>query len=272
MLIVDFELYLNVTIGKYYHSTGINLATADTVIIYDSDWNPQPDFQAIDRVHRIGQKKQVRVFRLVTENTIDERIVQRAEIKSRLDRMIIQGGKTADSNMQMTKGMKRDMIRFGADRIMSEDGSSSDVLDVDIDKILSEGELKTADENAKYSEFGESQLRTLTLEEASSVSLYQFEGVDFRSKHKKSSENEEVYDFRKRKQVQYIFKPQPAPSQPKPPPRRMEYLDDFRFYPQQLFTFSEDNDRWINLANDTAHKTELMAQGFPKWRKSDLQL
>lgn len=57
------------------------MATADTVILYDSDWNPQSDFQAIDRVHRIGQKKQVRVFRLVTENTVDERIIQRAEIK-----------------------------------------------------------------------------------------------------------------------------------------------------------------------------------------------
>lgn len=46
---------------------GINLTTADTVIIYDSDWNPQNDFQAIDRVHRIGQSKEVRVFRLITE-------------------------------------------------------------------------------------------------------------------------------------------------------------------------------------------------------------
>lgn len=42
---------------------GINLATADVVVIYDSDWNPQMDLQAMDRAHRIGQKKQVRVFR-----------------------------------------------------------------------------------------------------------------------------------------------------------------------------------------------------------------
>lgn len=42
---------------------GINLATADVVIIFDSDWNPQMDLQAMDRAHRIGQKKQVRVFR-----------------------------------------------------------------------------------------------------------------------------------------------------------------------------------------------------------------
>lgn len=44
---------------------GINLATADVVIIYDSDWNPQMDLQAMDRAHRIGQMKQVRVYRYI---------------------------------------------------------------------------------------------------------------------------------------------------------------------------------------------------------------
>lgn len=45
---------------------GINLTSADTVIIYDSDWNPQMDLQAMDRAHRIGQKKKVNVYRLIT--------------------------------------------------------------------------------------------------------------------------------------------------------------------------------------------------------------
>jgi SWI/SNF-related matrix-associated actin-dependent regulator of chromatin subfamily A member 5 len=49
---------------------GINLTAADIVIIYDSDFNPQMDLQAMDRAHRIGQKKQVRVYRLITENTV----------------------------------------------------------------------------------------------------------------------------------------------------------------------------------------------------------
>lgn len=72
---------------------GINLATADVVIIYDSDWNPQMDLQAMDRAHRIGQMKQVRVFRFITENTVEEKIVERAEIKLRLDKLVIQQGK-----------------------------------------------------------------------------------------------------------------------------------------------------------------------------------
>ncbi|MBO8695539.1 ATP-dependent helicase, partial [Staphylococcus aureus] len=72
---------------------GINLATADVVIIYDSDWNPPMDLQAMDRAHRIGQKKQVRVFRLITENTVEEKIVERAEVKLRLDKLVIQQGR-----------------------------------------------------------------------------------------------------------------------------------------------------------------------------------
>lgn len=72
---------------------GINLATADVVILYDSDWNPQVDLQAMDRAHRIGQTKPVRVFRLITENTVEERIVMRADMKLHLDNLVIQQGK-----------------------------------------------------------------------------------------------------------------------------------------------------------------------------------
>jgi len=56
---------------------GINLATADIVILFDSDWNPQVDLQAMDRAHRIGQTKTVRVFRFVTEGTVEEKIIER---------------------------------------------------------------------------------------------------------------------------------------------------------------------------------------------------
>ena len=54
---------------------GINLVTADTVIIYDSDWNPQMDLQAMDRAHRIGQKKEVSVFRFCTDNSVEEKVI-----------------------------------------------------------------------------------------------------------------------------------------------------------------------------------------------------
>ena len=54
---------------------GLNLTSADTVIFYDSDWNPTIDSQAMDRAHRIGQTKQVKVFRLVTRNTIEQKFL-----------------------------------------------------------------------------------------------------------------------------------------------------------------------------------------------------
>lgn len=60
---------------------GVNLQTADTVILFDSDWNPQPDLQAMARVHRIGQKKCVHVYRLISFGTIEERILEHAEKK-----------------------------------------------------------------------------------------------------------------------------------------------------------------------------------------------
>uniref|UniRef100_A0A671NA66 Chromatin-remodeling ATPase INO80 n=1 Tax=Sinocyclocheilus anshuiensis TaxID=1608454 RepID=A0A671NA66_9TELE len=71
---------------------GINLTAADTVIFYDSDWNPTVDQQAMDRAHRLGQTKQVTVYRIICKGTIEERILQRAKEKSEIQRMVISGG------------------------------------------------------------------------------------------------------------------------------------------------------------------------------------
>ncbi|ORY44788.1 hypothetical protein BCR33DRAFT_679304 [Rhizoclosmatium globosum] len=68
---------------------GINLTSADTVIIYDSDWNPQMDLQAQDRVHRIGQTKPVIIYRLVTSGTVEKRILDRAASKRKLEKLVI---------------------------------------------------------------------------------------------------------------------------------------------------------------------------------------
>jgi SWI/SNF-related matrix-associated actin-dependent regulator of chromatin subfamily A member 5 len=74
---------------------GVNLMTASNVVLYDSDWNPQVDLQAMDRAHRIGQKKQVNVYRLVTQNTMEEKIIQKQTMKLKLDTLIIQKGRMA---------------------------------------------------------------------------------------------------------------------------------------------------------------------------------
>lgn len=72
---------------------GLNLQTADTVIIFDSDWNPHQDLQAQDRAHRIGQKKEVRILRLVTERSVEEHVLAGASRKIEMDKKIIQAGK-----------------------------------------------------------------------------------------------------------------------------------------------------------------------------------
>ena len=69
---------------------GLNLMSSDTVILNDSDWNPRVDLQAMDRVHRIGQTKPVLIYRLLCENTIEEKILERQAMRLKLDSLVIQ--------------------------------------------------------------------------------------------------------------------------------------------------------------------------------------
>lgn len=93
---------------------GLNLQTADTVIIFDSDWNPQMDQQAEDRAHRIGQKKEVRVFVLVSVGSIEEVILERAKQKMGIDAKVIQAGLfNTTSTAQDRREMLEDIMRKG---------------------------------------------------------------------------------------------------------------------------------------------------------------
>ncbi|CAA6662147.1 unnamed protein product [Spirodela intermedia] len=71
---------------------GINLTAADTVIFYESDWNPTLDLQAMDRAHRLGQTKEVTVYRLICKETVEEKILQRASQKSTVQQLVMTGG------------------------------------------------------------------------------------------------------------------------------------------------------------------------------------
>ncbi|RWS06402.1 Transcription activator BRG1-like protein [Dinothrombium tinctorium] len=87
---------------------GLNLQAADTVIIFDSDWNPHQDLQAQDRAHRIGQKNEVLVLRLVTVNSVEERILAAAKYKLNLDEKVIQAGMF---NQKSTGSERRDFLQ-----------------------------------------------------------------------------------------------------------------------------------------------------------------
>eukprot|EP00729_Bicosta_minor_P002669 gene2669-34000_t len=125
---------------------GLNLAVADSVILYDSDWNPHADLQAIDRAHRIGQKGKVHVYRFVTDKTVDELICERAEKKLYLDAMVMARGQMSDKHKQLNNDALLKMVKFGADAEFKSEGST--ITDDDIDLIISRGQHKT-DETSK---------------------------------------------------------------------------------------------------------------------------
>mmetsp|Transcript_24578 Transcript_24578/g.50608 ORF Transcript_24578/g.50608 Transcript_24578/m.50608 type:complete len:1255 (-) Transcript_24578:97-3861(-) len=153
---------------------GINLQTADVVILYDSDWNPQADLQAQDRAHRIGQKRRVQVFRLVTEDTIEQKVVERAQQKLKLDAMVVQQGRLKDKD-KLSREELLDAIRFGADKIFKSKDSS--ITDDDIDMILGYGKKKTQELNDKLQAAQKGDMLDFKLD--GGLSAQTFEGVDY---------------------------------------------------------------------------------------------
>ena len=127
---------------------GINLTSADIVVLYDSDWNPQMDLQAQDRAHRIGQKKPVKVFRLITEHTIEERILSRALQKLKLDALVIQSGGLVEKEKGNSKDDLLAAIRCGADAIFRAK-DSDELVDENIDAILARAEKQTKEMEAE---------------------------------------------------------------------------------------------------------------------------
>lgn len=99
---------------------GINLATADTVIIYDSDWNPHNDAQALSRAHRIGQKNKVMVYQLVSRHTVEEKIIERARSKLLLEHLVVQKMKD-----EFKKGELDELLRYGAKHLFDDDDDDS---------------------------------------------------------------------------------------------------------------------------------------------------
>ena len=119
---------------------GLNLQTADTVIIYDSDWNPHQDLQAQDRAHRIGQKNEVRILRLITSNSVEEKILERANFKLDMDGKVIQAGKFDNkSTNEERDAMLRIMLESAE---AAEDLGQEEMDDDELNRLMarSEGE------------------------------------------------------------------------------------------------------------------------------------
>ncbi|TKR63255.1 hypothetical protein L596_027104 [Steinernema carpocapsae] len=116
---------------------GINLTAADTVIIFDSDWNPQNDLQAQARCHRIGQKKMVKVYRLITSNTYEREMFDKASLKLGLDKAVLQSMAPRGDSNQLSRKEVEQLLKKGAyGAIMDEDTEGSKFNEEDIDTIL----------------------------------------------------------------------------------------------------------------------------------------
>eukprot|EP01054_Gregarina_sp_Poly1_P005207 Gregarina_sp_Poly_1__5206@NODE_275_length_10210_cov_177_124618_g240_i0_p1_GENE_NODE_275_length_10210_cov_177_124618_g240_i0NODE_275_length_10210_cov_177_124618_g240_i0_p1_ORF_typecomplete_len1872_score305_73SNF2_N/PF00176_23/1_5e67Helicase_C/PF00271_31/3_4e22HDA23/PF11496_8/1_8e21Chromo/PF00385_24/4_6e06Chromo/PF00385_24/2_4e05ResIII/PF04851_15/1_4e13ERCC3_RAD25_C/PF16203_5/1_1e03ERCC3_RAD25_C/PF16203_5/1_1e09Cdh1_DBD_1/PF18196_1/8_8e05CHDCT2/PF08074_11/4_6e03CHDCT2/PF08074_11/0_0008CDH1_2_SANT_ len=165
----DFCFLLSTKAG----GLGINLTSADTVIIYDSDWNPQNDLQAEARAHRIGQTKTVQIYRVVTKDSVEEDILERAKAKMVLDALVVQGlnvkagirendllngtGGAGSKNSAFSREELTKILMFGATKLWnkkedhekpSTDKSQQNLeggINIDLDAVLAEAEEHTTD-------------------------------------------------------------------------------------------------------------------------------
>lgn len=229
---------------------GINLTTADIVVLYDSDWNPQADLQAMDRAHRIGQTKQVVVYRFVTENAIEEKVLERAAQKLRLDQLVIQQGRAqAAAKAAANKDELLSMIQHGAEKVFQSKGATGNMEkkgdaaagldDQDIEDILAKGEVRTKELSARYEKLGIDDLQKFTSESA-----YEWNGQDFTRKAEGPGINWINPAKRERKEHQYsvdkyyknfLYAKKEADAKPKAPkPPKQVAVHDYQFYPPRL--------------------------------------
>eukprot|EP00939_MAST-03C_sp_MAST-3C-sp1_P003838 g3838.t1 len=151
---------------------GINLASADTVIIFDSDWNPHMDNQAQDRAHRIGQKKVVFVYRFVTEGSVELKILERANNKRSLERLTMSGNfggpksqvsKKAVKSMQLeaVRDLLKDDINFSKEQ---REGNTGGITDKELAIILDRPKILKARRDAKLAGARDAKKRDAGLE------------------------------------------------------------------------------------------------------------
>ncbi|KAI1761621.1 PHD/FYVE-zinc-finger like domain-containing protein [Hypoxylon sp. FL1150] len=121
---------------------GINLASADTVIIYDPDWNPHQDIQAISRAHRIGQKEKVLCFQLTTKDTVEENILQAGKRKLALDQALIE---RLDADSEANDDIES-VLKRGAEALFSDREKAKIIYDESsVDKLLDRSHVEAAE-------------------------------------------------------------------------------------------------------------------------------
>jgi len=182
---------------------GLNLQAADTVIIFDSDWNPQMDIQAQDRAHRIGQKHEVKVFRLISKKTIEEGILEKAAFKKNMDEKVIRAGLY---NSKYSESERRNKLMDILKNENKEEEEEDEILN---DEQINEDISRTPEEFQKFQEMDEERYvnekreeRLNEIKEKLNLNEEQLKSVNYRLLQefevpewvKISKENEKEYD------------------------------------------------------------------------------
>ncbi|OJJ49239.1 hypothetical protein ASPZODRAFT_140162 [Penicilliopsis zonata CBS 506.65] len=247
---------------------GINLTSADIVVLYDSDWNPQADLQAMDRAHRIGQTKQVVVFRFVTENAIEEKVLERAAQKLRLDQLVIQQGRAQQQNKNAaSKDELLGMIQHGAANVFNTKATpsglaaGSEFTEDDFDAIMRKGEERTSELNKKYESLGIDDLQKFSSENA-----YEWNGQDFTDRKKdigmtwinpaKRERKEQFYSIDKYYRQALATGGRTAEAKPKVPraPKQIA-IHDWQFFPPGLQELQEKETAYFH--KEIGYKAQL---------------
>lgn len=133
---------------------GINLATADTVIVLDPDWNPHQDIQALSRAHRIGQTKKVLCFQLMARDSVEEKIVQIGRKKMALDHVVVEALDADDADERDVQSI----LRHGAAALFDDDNPPQEIKydNESIEKLLDRSQIentKAGEDNSAESQF-----------------------------------------------------------------------------------------------------------------------
>ncbi|OAL53656.1 hypothetical protein IQ07DRAFT_584311 [Pyrenochaeta sp. DS3sAY3a] len=241
---------------------GINLTSADIVVLFDSDWNPQADLQAMDRAHRIGQTKQVYVFRFVTESAIEEKVLERAAQKLRLDQLVIQQGRTQQPvKNAASKDELLTMIQHGAEKVFNSKGpvgagADGDFGDDEFDAVMKRGEEMTHKLNARYEALGLDDLQKFT-----SDSTYEWNGETFQprkkeiglswinpSKRERKEQNYGIDSYYRKTLVTGGRTESKLPRVPRAP--KQIVIHDYQFFPERLNELQDKETAWYRKENN----------------------
>ena len=241
---------------------GINLTSADIVVLFDSDWNPQADLQVMDRAHRIGQTKQVYVFRFVTEMAIEEKVLERAAQKLRLDQLVIQQGR---SQQPVKNAASKDelltMIQHGAEKVFASKGpvgpaADGELADDDFEAVMRRGEEMTEKLNKRYETLGLDDLQKFT-----SDSTYEWNGETFQPRKKEIGISWINPSKRERKEQNYgidsyyrktlVTGGRTENKQPRIPraPKQIT-IHDYQFFPDRLAVLQDKETAWYRKENN----------------------